>query len=202
MNELLEYSSVLLVASPVFVLAFRHSLMSAAISALTASGLLFIPINGVSVILQLKGVFADLSLTTVALLTIWPLLRVTKIALSGSDAAWLCAVVAIFALALYPMALGVGAYDPYALGYQPLGLLTLVAALGIVAVVKSHWVGVAIVITVLSGYWLKVLPSQNLWDYLLDPLLVIFAVTYLLQYLYHLYGRQIWRRSKGTPHST
>ena len=95
MIELLDYSSILLVASPVFVLALRHSLTLAVISALITSGLLFIPIDDVSVIFQLKGVFADLSLTTVILLTSWPLLRVTNISLNGSDIVWLCALVCV-----------------------------------------------------------------------------------------------------------
>ena len=199
MSELLDYSSILLVASPVFALALRHSLRLAVILALTASGFLFVPINSVSLILQLKGVFADLSLTTVMLLTIWPLLRVNNISLNGSDFTWLCAAVLTLAFTLYPMALGVGPYDSYMLGYQPSVLLTLVAAMGVLAVQKKYWVSAATVVVVLFGYWLRVLPSQNFWDYLLDPILVIFAVIYLLHYLYRL---RISRRLTGTLRST
>ncbi len=199
MSELLDYSSILLVASPVFALAVRRSLRLAVILALTASGFLFVPINSVSLILQLKGVFADLSLTTVMLLTIWPLLRVNNISLNGSDFTWLCAVVLTLAFTLYPMALGVGPYDSYMLGYQPSVLLTLVAAMGVLAVQKKYWVSAATVVVVLFGYWLRVLPSQNFWDYLLDPILVIFAVIHLLHYLYRL---RISRRLTGTLRST
>ncbi len=199
MSELLDYSSILLVASPVFALAVRRSLRLAVILALTASGFLFVPINSVSLILQLKGVFADLSLTTVMLLTIWPLLRVNNISLNGSDFTWLCAAVLTLAFTLYPMALGVGPYDSYMLGYQPSVLLTLVAAMGVLAVQKKYWVSAATVVVVLFGYWLRVLPSQNFWDYLLDPILVIFAVIYLLHYLYRL---RIPRRLTGTLRST
>ncbi len=199
MSELLDYSSILLVASPVFALALRHSLRLAVILALTASGFLFVPFNDLSLILQLKGVFADLSLTTVMLLTIWPLLRVNNISLNGSDFTWLCAAVLTLAFTLYPMALGVGPYDSYMLGYQPSVLLTLVAAMGVLAVQKKYWVSAATVVVVLFGYWLRVLPSQNFWDYLLDPILVIFAVIYLLQYLFRL---RISRRLTGTLRST
>ncbi len=199
MSELLDYSSILLVASPVFALAVRRSLRLAVILALTASGFLFVPINSVSLILQLKGVFADLSLTTVMLLTIWPLLRGNNISLNGSDFTWLCAAVLTLAFTLYPMALGVGPYDSYMLGYQPSVLLTLVAAMGVLAVQKKYWVSAATVVVVLFGYWLRVLPSQNFWDYLLDPILVIFAVIYLLHYLYRL---RISHRLTGTLRST
>ena len=199
MSELLSYSSILLVISPVFVLALRHSQGLAWVLALTSMGLLFIPVNGVSLILALKGVFADLSLTTVLLLITWPFLRITNITLNGSDIAWLCTATLILALALYPMALGVGLHDSYVFGYEPWLLLTLVAATGILAVQKRYWISAATGIVVLCGYWLRVLPSQNLWDYLLDPLLVIFALIYLLQHLTRL---RIWRRSRGTPRST
>ena len=199
MSELLGYSSILLVASPIFALALRHSLRLAVILVLTASGFLFVPFNDVSLIVQLKGVFANLSLTTVLLLTIWPLLRVNNISLNGPDFTWLCAVVLALAFTLYPMALGAGPYDSYTLGYQPSALLTLVAAMGVLAVQKKYWVSAATVVVVLFGYWLRVLPSQNFWDYLLDPLLVIFTVIYLLHCLYRL---RISRRLKETLRST
>ncbi|MCZ6640268.1 MAG: hypothetical protein O7F71_01720 [Gammaproteobacteria bacterium] len=198
MSGLLAYSSILLVVSPLFVFALRRSMGWALISALIAAGGLFIPINEVSLIVQLKGVFADLSLTSVTLLISWPLLRVTNNSFNTSELTWLCAVISILALLLYPMALGVGPYDPYILGYQPVVLLTLAAALGIVAVQKKCWMSAATVVVVLLGYWLRVLPSQNLWDYLLDPILVIFAISYLLHRAYRL---RIWRRSEGTPRS-
>ncbi|MCZ6617165.1 MAG: hypothetical protein O7E57_03450 [Gammaproteobacteria bacterium] len=199
MSELLSYSSILLVISPIFVLALRHSQGLAGVLALTSLGLLFIPVDGVSLILALKGVFADLSLTTVLLLITWPLLRIANISPNGSDIAWLCTAILILALALYPMALGVGLHDSYVFGYEPWLLLTLVAAMGVLAVDKRYWISAATGIVVLYGYWLRVLPSQNLWDYLLDPMLVIFALIYLLQYLTRL---RIWCRSRGTPRST
>ena len=198
MSALLDYSSILLVVSPIFVLALRRSMSFALISALIAACGLFLPVNEVSLILQLKGVFSDLSLTTVTLLIAWPLSKVTNISLNRPDLTSLCAVISILALFLYPMALGVGPYDPYALGYEPFALLTLIAAMGIVAVQKKCWLSAATVIVALLGYWLKVLPSQNLWDYLLDPILAIFAISYLLQQAYR---RRIWRRSGGTPRS-
>lgn len=182
MSDLLHYSAVLLIFSPTFVLGLRHSVPTAFISASLLSALAFVPIYDVSTVLRLKGLFADLSLTTLALLILWPTLRMNRISLNNPDSAGLCAIVLLLAVTLYPMALGVGPYDPYALGFRPLALLTVIAALGVLATLRGYLVSRTIVVVVLVGYWLRVLDSQNLWDYLIDPILGIFAVIYLLKY--------------------
>ena len=182
MPDFLHYSTVLLIFSPIFVLGLRRSVATALISASVLSALAFIPIYEVSTVLRLKGLFADLSLTTLTLLVLWPVLRLKKISLNNPDSAGLCAVVLVLAVTLYPMALGVGAYDPYALGFRPWALLTAIAALGVLATLRGYLVSKTIVVVVLIGYWLRVLDSQNLWDYLIDPILAIFAIIYLLRY--------------------
>ena len=183
MPDFLHYSTVLLIFSPIFVLGLRRSVATALISASVLSALAFIPIYEVSTVLRLKGLFADLSLTTLTLLVVWPVLRLQKISLNNPDSAGLCAIVLLLAVTLYPMALGVGAYDPYALGFRPWALLTVIAALGVLATLRGYLVSKTIVVVVLIGYWLRVLDSQNLWDYLIDPILGIFAIIYLLRYL-------------------
>jgi len=183
MPDFLHYSTVLLIFSPIFVLGLRRSVATALISASVLSALAFIPIYEVSTVLRLKGLFADLSLTTLTLLVVWPVLRLQKINLNNPDSAGLCTIVLLLAVTLYPMALGVGAYDPYALGFRPWALLTVIAALGVLATLRGYLVSKTIVVVVLIGYWLRVLDSQNLWDYLIDPILGIFAIIYLLRYL-------------------
>jgi hypothetical protein len=183
MPDFLHYSTVLLIFSPIFVLGLRRSVATALISASVLSALAFIPIYEVSTVLRLKGLFADLSLTTLTLLVVWPVLRLQKISLNNHDSAGLCTIVLLLAVTLYPMALGVGAYDPYALGFRPWALLTVIAALGVLATLRGYLVSKTIVVVVLIGYWLRVLDSQNLWDYLIDPILGIFAIIYLLRYL-------------------
>ncbi|MCZ6458204.1 MAG: hypothetical protein O6766_02475 [Gammaproteobacteria bacterium] len=183
MPDFLHYSTVLLIFSPIFVLGLRRSVAAALISASVLSALAFIPIYEVSTVLRLKGLFADLSLTTLTLLVVWPVLRLQKISLNNPDSAGLCTIVLLLAVTLYPMALGVGAYDPYALGFRPWALLTVIAALGVLATLRGYLVSKTIVVVVLIGYWLRVLDSQNLWDYLIDPILGIFAIIYLLRYL-------------------
>ena len=93
----------------------------------------------------------------------------------------LLAFVSAAALALYPMALGVGMLDPYRLGY---GSPWLVGGLGAAAL--AAWFGrlepLATCLALATLAWtLRWYESTNLWDYLLDPLvsgyaLVTFAI--------------------------
>ena len=79
-------------------------------------------------------------------------------------------------LMFYPLALGLGMIDPYAWGYSSLGLLigVLVFALvcGLAGWTKGVWI-FALAVLAWAGHWHE---STNLWDYVLDPLLAIWAV--------------------------
>lgn len=89
-----------------------------------------------------------------------------------------------FALIFYPLALGWGNFDPYALGYQPwplLGaLLPLAGAL--------YWRRQDLWLLILSGDLAAYAGGLfvNLWDALVDPLLVLLALAVV--------GRQCVRR--------
>lgn len=73
----------------------------------------------------------------------------------------------------YVFSLGSGPFDPYAYGYEPWAILTVLS-------VWAVWRGRLIMpaMTLLFGmdlaiYALSGLASNNLWDYLLDPVLMI-----------------------------
>ena len=87
---------------------------------------------------------------------------------------------ALVSLMFYPLALGLGMIDPYAWGYSSLGLLVavLVFALvcGLAGWTKGVWI-IAFAVMAWAGHWHE---STNLWDYLLDPMLAIWAVIALV----------------------
>jgi len=88
----------------------------------------------------------------------------------------LLVLVAGVALAFYPMALGWGGYDPYRLGYTSYGLLAaLLAVSGWVLWKDFPWLAGVVAMSVLAWVagWYE---STNLWDYLLDPLVAIYAM--------------------------
>ena len=151
MPDFLHYSVVLLIFSPVFVLGLRRSVAAAFLSAILLSALAFIPVYEVSTVLRLKGLFADLSLTKITLLILWPALRMKRISLNSADSVGLCAVLLLLAVRVYPMALGLGSYDPYALGFRPRVLLTAIAAFGVLATLRGYPVSGTIVMVYLSA---------------------------------------------------
>lgn len=72
----------------------------------------------------------------------------------------------------YVLALGSGSFDPYTYGYQPWVLLALLA--GWVAWRGRVAPGLTLLLALdLTSYGLHALASDNLWDYLFDPVLVI-----------------------------
>ena len=86
----------------------------------------------------------------------------------------------LVSLMFYPLALGLGMIDPYAWGYSSLGLFigVLVFALvcGLAGWTKGVWI-IALAVLAWAGHWHE---STNLWDYVLDPLLAIWAVIALV----------------------
>jgi hypothetical protein len=136
-----------------------------------------VPLGPLPIAAYVRGAIGDLSVVTLALLLRAVLGRIlgwgpieerTRLALQS--------LIVLAALALYPMALGFGPFDPYRLGY---GNPWLVGALGLVALAAWFWrmplaalgIALAVLAWVLGGY-----ESSNLWDYLLDPAVSIYAL--------------------------
>ena len=139
--------------------------------------LMLIPFSGMPLAAYVRGVTGDLSITTLAL--IWCALSRPWFGCGTADAKTRRALlmpIALAVLALYPMALGVSAFDPYRLGYgDPL----FVAALLLVALAawirKYYLIASCIAFATLAwtAGWYE---SDNLWDYLLDPWIAIYAL--------------------------
>ncbi|HEX6735761.1 MAG TPA: hypothetical protein VF096_13200 [Azonexus sp.] len=79
----------------------------------------------------------------------------------------------LFAALFYPAALGWGAGDPYALGYQPWPLLAALVPLAAALWWRRLDAWLVILAVDLAGYAAGLF--VNLWDALLDPLLVLLA---------------------------
>ena len=117
-----------------------------------------------------RGVTGDLSIVT--LLLLW-----TSALLSAKPTPILFKfAIVLLALSFYPFALGLGMIDPYAWGYGSIaffiGVLTFALVCGLLNWVKGVWI-IAIAIIAWAAHWHE---SANLWDYLLDPFLVIWAL--------------------------
>ncbi len=137
---------------------------------------LSIPLWGVSPAGFVRGITGDLSVATLVLLGLALVRSLTGRALVGEQNrnAMLRAML-IAGLLFYPLALGLGMFDPYRLGYG--NLWFMLALLGLAAWSSLRYstlfaLCIASAVAAWSAGWYE---SANLWDYLLDPWLAIYA---------------------------
>lgn len=90
-------------------------------------------------------------------------------------------VIVIAAVVLYPTALGFTMFDAYASGYHPNVLAPLIFILFSFCLWFGQWLPMTILATVLATYQMSWLESDNLWDYVIDPVIVIYAVSILVK---------------------
>ena len=106
-------------------------------------------------------------------------------------------LVATGGLFLYPMALGLGPFDPYTLGFASTGLLAVLALFASLAWWRRYHVCLGAIVLAVLAYRLDLLESSNLWDYLLDPWLVLYAIYDLRPFLSTL---QRWAKASPRLH--
>jgi hypothetical protein len=130
-----------------------------------------VPFGGMRLLEYARGIAGDLSVTSVLLLVS---AAVAPRLLDRDQVRALGAFVLGGAVLLYPMALGLSSFDPYALGY-PARARAILAGLAVFSL-YAWWRGrILVLIAILlaiGAYRLGVLESDNLWDYLIDPWLV------------------------------
>lgn len=138
--------------------------------ALAAAGLALAPLfAGESVAVALHGAFSAPSFTLVQ----WAAWRLVAPGHPGWLTPRAAGFLLVVGLVFYPLALGLGPFDPYGLGYQALPLLAGLLPL-------AGWLAWR-----RQGAWLVILGLDlfayagglfaNLWDALFDPLLVLLA---------------------------
>ena len=140
-------------------------------------GLAAIPLALLAGIATLLHGFAGPPSATLLALAVW------QLACRGASPldqrpAWL---VIGFAVVFYPLALGLGPFDPYAIGYQPWPLLLACGALaaGLWRCRRNDWLLIlAVALAAYAGGLFA-----NLWDALVDPLLVLAALAVAVKQL-------------------
>ena len=160
----------------ILIVAYSLSLIGlrSRILALLLALLALVPVQGVSLAMALRGLWGDPSITTLQLLVI-SFAGKAPPALRYGYRVPLC--IALLAAALYASALGPGNIDLYRLGYQPAALITVLGTVTLIAWWRKQalWLWLLTIDLIAwrigsGGGWLE---STNLWDYLLDPLLML-----------------------------
>jgi hypothetical protein len=167
----------LAVAAACTLFSTRWPRRARAALAIGAAVVMLVPFGELSPAAYLRGATGDLSIASVALLVRSLLARQP---LDARNRLALQMALAFAALALYPLALGLGAFDPYRFGF---GDPWLVGALGLVALAawRAHLtplaLGIALSLLAWAIGWYE---SGNLWDYLIDPVVSLWAIGALL----------------------
>ncbi len=136
-----------------------------------------VPLAGPSLAGYLLGLVGGLSVTTQALLALAIASFLTgRERILESDRRTLLASVAMAAVVLYPLSLGLGGFDPYAAGFGSLTLLGLLALYALAAWFAGRSFAVAVITAALAAHHAGLMESDNLWDYLIDAPLAAYAI--------------------------
>ncbi len=121
------------------------------------------------------GVLGDLSITTQVLLAAAVVKRVSGVnVLPAADRSFLLAAAASTGLILYALSSGLTALDLYSLGFGS-GAFMVVLALATILCWRYRPGAALVILFGVLAFDLGLLASANVWDYLLDPALVLFA---------------------------
>lgn len=148
---------------------------------------LWIPLgaSNIPVVAYVRGITADVSISLM-MLAVWRTCRFAlnwQVIAEREQTAVMVAVSAA-ALFLYPLALGWGDWDAYRPGWGSWGMWLALLLICVVCRVKGLWVLPALVVMGVLAWSFGLLESGNLWDYLLDPWLSIYALGYVAQKLF------------------
>jgi|GEM_PF-1958928 len=153
-----------------------------------------VPFNGQVIGAYIFSLSSYLSVSTILLLLGFLFFSVagnrfeTFKAYWSPDQQWLVVVVffVLSGLLLYPMAGGLTMLDPYRLGYTgtPWSVLLFgyLFSWAVLCVLKRWYLLLALILASMLAYYLKLLPSLNLWDYFIDLLVVVYSLFALLKY--------------------
>ena len=138
--------------------------------------LLFVLFAGTSLASYFRGVGGELSVTTLLLVSSSISAFAFGLKPPGRQELETLATFVLLAGAfLYPMSLGLTSFDPYALGYpeRVRALLLALAPVAVYASLRGRFLLLLALALAVVAHRFELLESGNLWDYLLDPWLVL-----------------------------
>lgn len=155
--------------------------------ALVVFVVLALPLGSLSAIELVRGVAGDMSITTLLLLLVLSkdgMLTVTQ----KNRVLFL---VALSTILFYPFALGWGIIDPYRWGFGSAWLLAGLLLVALLAWLRQCPVVAVVIALAVLAWSIGWYESNNLWDYLLDPWLSIYAMAALVRQAVLLWRRKI-----------
>lgn len=143
--------------------------------------LTLLPFDGLSVAAYLRGLSGDLSMASLLLLTLALRRRMLFNTDEWAGRTEMLVLIVLAALVLYPLALGVGMFDSYRMGFGEVWFIAVLLLLVLIAWRRKNylialWISSAVLTWSLGWY-----ESSNLWDYLIDPWVAIYAIAVSLR---------------------
>lgn len=134
------------------------------------------------ILAYIRGISSDLSITLVVLACLGLRQRLSgRCVVYSREHTVVLAVVAVAALFLYPLALGWGDWDAYRPGWGAPGMWAGLLFVSLLAWVCGLRLLPTLVGLALLAWTAGMLESTNLWDYLMDPWLAVFAASYCVR---------------------
>lgn len=136
-----------------------------------------LPSFGLSPAGFVRGITGDLSIATLVLLAL-ALVRALAGCSFVEEQSRMAAlrVFWIVAAGFYPLALGFGMFDPYRMGYGNLWFMGALLGLAVLASLRYSALLALCISLAVAAWSIGWYESTNLWDYLLDPWLAIYAL--------------------------
>ena len=140
----------------------------------------FMSFSGDTINQYFRGIFNDLSISSIILISYF----ISMFRHSRIQTASTLNIIALAGVCFYPLALGFGPTDPYAWGYfnnlhgYTVPLIFIMSLLGLIsyAFYKKDLMLLICLVSSIIAFQFGLLESRNLWDYLLDPVIWIFAL--------------------------
>lgn len=136
----------------------------------------FIPVNGLELAAYLRSFTDDLAMTTLIALSWLALLRlgITRPP-EPNETTGAVIMIASMAVILYPATLGLTYLDPYRWGFNPRTMIVIAGALALVLLWTRQRLAALMLAGATLGFALRIKPSENYWDYLVDPVIALFC---------------------------
>ncbi len=127
-----------------------------------------------------RGIFGDMSITTIVMLGYFLIFPTT----SREKSRQLFILLLIIGAMFYPAALGLGMTDPYQWGYlnayrgieAPVLFLATLLAIMLIALRLNNDLILLCIAMATCAFLIGAMESKNIWDYLIDPLIVTFGL--------------------------
>ncbi|WP_122315521.1 hypothetical protein [Pseudomonas cichorii] len=143
-----------------------------------------ISIDGLSLASYARSLSDDLAIPSLVALVWLTLQRLGLIQpLEVRQRLLVVSVLAALALVLYPATLGLTYFDPYRWGFNPRPMIIVVGIITLgLLYLRSHLGALMLALATLA-FTFRLKPSENYWDYLVDPFLALYCCVALVAFV-------------------